>query len=315
MTIGPLRIFTGNAHPELAKTICEFIDVNLGNAHVSHFPDGEIDIKVLDDVRGSDAFIVQPTCPPVNENLMELLILIDCLRRASAGRITAIIPYYGYARKDRKDEGRVPITAKLVADLLSTSGAHRVLTMDLHAPQIQGFFDIPTDNLFSAPVFTRDIQKRYNGTNLLFVSPDIGGVGRARDVAKRLDADLAIIDKRRERAGVSEVINVIGDVKGRDCLIVDDIVDSAETLCNAADAVKKAGAERVVAYATHGVLTGNAMARIEASDLGQLVITDSIDMPDEVRNSSRIRTITITPLLAEAMTRVNAETSVSSLFH
>jgi len=310
-----MKVVAGNSNRPLAQAISGCLKLPLTKASLSRFSDKEVWVEIHENVRGEDVFIIQSTSAPANDNLMELLICIDALRRASAQRITAVIPYFGYARQDRKPGPRTPISAKLVANLITKAGADRVLTIDLHAGQIQGFFDIPTDNLFSAPVFTRDIQKRYNGTNLLFVSPDIGGVGRARAVAKRLDADLAIIDKRRERAGVSEVINVIGDVKGRDCLIVDDIVDSAETLCNAADAVKKAGAERVVAYATHGVLTGNAMARIEASDLEQLVITDSIDIPDEVRNSDRIRTITIAPLLAEAMTRVNAETSVSSLFH
>jgi len=309
-----MKVVAGNSNRPLAQAISDCLQLPLTKASLSRFSDKEVWVEIHENVRGEDVFIIQSTSAPANDNLMELLICIDALRRASAQRITAVIPYFGYARQDRKPGPRTPISAKLVANLITKAGADRVLTIDLHAGQIQGFFDIPTDNLFSAPVFTRDIQERYNGTNLLFVSPDIGGVGRARAVAKRLDADLAIIDKRRERAGVSEVINVIGDVKGRDCLIVDDIVDSAETLCNAGDAVKKAGAERVVAYATHGVLTGNAMARIEASDLEQLVITDSIDMSDEVRNSSRIRAITIAPLLAEAMTRVNAETSVSSLF-
>ena len=309
-----MKVVAGNSNRPLAQAISEQLQIPLTRASLSRFSDKEVWVEIHENVRGEDVFIVQSTSAPANDNLMELLICMDALRRASARRITAVLPYFGYARQDRKPGPRTPISAKLVANLITTAGADRVLTIDLHAGQIQGFFDIPTDNLFSAPVFARDLRERFNGGRLLFVSPDIGGVGRARAVARRLDADLAIIDKRRERAGLSEVINVIGDVKGRDCLIVDDIVDSAGTLCNAADAIKKAGAQRVVAYATHGVLTSGAVERIEASQLEQLVITDTIEAPDNVRNSDRIHIITVAPLLAEAMSRVNAETSVSSLF-
>ncbi len=309
-----MKVVAGNSNRPLAQAISESLEIPLTKASLSRFSDKEAWVEIHENVRGEDVFIIQSTSAPANDNLMELLICIDALRRASARRITAVIPYFGYARQDRKPGPRTPISAKLVANLITKAGADRALTIDLHAGQIQGFFDIPTDNLFSAPVFVRDIQERYNGRDFLFVSPDIGGVGRARAVAKRLDADLAIIDKRRERARKSEVLNVIGDVKGRDCLIVDDIVDSAGTLCNAAEAVMKAGASRVNAYSTHGVLTGRALERIEASELEELVITDSINISEEIRNSKRIRLITIAPLLAEAMTRVNAETSISSLF-
>ena len=309
-----MKVVAGNSNRPLAQAISESLEIPLTKASLSRFSDKEAWVEIHENVRGEDVFIIQSTSAPANDNLMELLICIDALRRASARRITAVIPYFGYARQDRKPGPRTPISAKLVANLITKAGADRALTIDLHAGQIQGFFDIPTDNLFSAPVFVRDIRERYNGRDFLFVSPDIGGVGRARAVAKRLDADLAIIDKRRERARKSEVLNVIGDVKGRDCLIVDDIVDSAGTLCNAAEAVMKAGASRVNAYSTHGVLTGRALERIEASELEELVITDSINISEEIRNSKRIRLITIAPLLAEAMTRVNAETSISSLF-
>ncbi|MDA1132918.1 MAG: ribose-phosphate pyrophosphokinase [Proteobacteria bacterium] len=309
-----MKVVAGNSNRPLAQAISDQLQIPLTRASLSRFSDKEVWVEIHENVRGEDVFIIQSTSAPANDNLMELLICMDALRRASARRITAVLPYFGYARQDRKPGPRTPISAKLVANLITIAGADRVLTIDLHAGQIQGFFDIPTDNLFSAPVFARDLRERFNGGRLLFVSPDIGGVGRARAVARRLDADLAIIDKRRERAGFSEVINVIGDVKGRDCLIVDDIVDSAGTLCNAADAIKRAGAQRVVAYATHGVLTSGAVERIEASQLEQLVITDTIEAPDNVQNSDRIHIITVAPLLAEAMSRVNAETSVSSLF-
>jgi len=309
-----MKVVAGNSNRPLAQAISECLEIPLTMASLSRFSDKEAWVEIHENVRGEDVFVIQSTSAPANDNLMELLVCIDALKRASARRITAVIPYFGYARQDRKPGPRTPISAKLVANLVTTAGADRTLTFDLHAGQIQGFFDIPTDNLFSAPVFARDIEERHNGGSFLFVSPDIGGVGRARAVAKRLDADLAIIDKRRERAGQSEVLNVIGDVKGRDCLIVDDIVDSAGTLCNAANAVMKAGANKVVAYVTHGVLTGQALERIEASKLEELVITNSIDINEEIRNSKRIRTISIAPLLAEAMTRVNAETSISSLF-
>jgi ribose-phosphate pyrophosphokinase len=309
-----MKVVSGNSNRPLAQAITDYLALTLTKASLSSFADLEAWVEIHENVRGEDVFIIQSTSFPANDNLMELLICIDALRRASARRITAVVPYFGYARQDRKPGPRTPISAKLVANLITTAGADRVLTVDLHAGQIQGFFDIPTDNLFAAPVFMRDIKERHNGGGLVFVSPDIGGVGRARGLAKRLDADLAIIDKRRERAGVSEVVHVIGDVKGRDCLVVDDIVDSAGTLVNAGEALKKAGAERVVAYATHGVLSANAVDRIEKSALEELVITDSIAAPAKVEESKRIRRITIAPLLAEAMSRVNAETSVSSLF-
>ena len=309
-----MKVLAGNSNPALARAISGHLQIPLTAAALSRFADKEIWVEINENVRGEDVFVVQSTSFPANDNLMELLICIDALKRASARRITAVIPYFGYARQDRKPGPRTPISAKLCANLITTAGANRVLTVDLHAGQIQGFFDIPTDNLFAAPEFARDIEDQFDGAQLVFVSPDIGGVARARGLAKRVDADLAIIDKRRERAGVSEVVNVIGDVKGRDCLIVDDIVDSAGTLCNAADALKKAGAARVTAYVTHGVLSGAALRRIETSALERLVITDSIAQADQVLASDRVRVLSIAPLLAEAMRRVNAETSVSSLF-
>jgi ribose-phosphate pyrophosphokinase len=265
-------------------------------------------------VRGEDIFIIQSTSYPANDNLMELLVTCDALRRSSARRISAVIPYYGYARQDRKSGSRTPISAKLVANLITTAGANRVVTLDLHAGQIQGFFDIPTDNLFSAPVFVKDIQERFKGQSLVVVSPDVGGVVRARAIAKRIDADLAIIDKRRERAGVSEVMNIIGDVAGRCCILADDIVDSAGTLCNAAVALKEAGATEVHAYVVHGVLSGGAVARVSASPIKSMVITDSIQGTEAVRVSHNIRQISIAPLMAEAIRRISEERSVSSLF-
>ena len=309
-----LKVFTGSAHPELAKMVVDRLGVPLGKAKVSQFSDGESAIELLEDVRGKDVFIIQPTCAPTNNNLMELIFMADAMRRASAARVTAVVPYFGYARQDRKPGPRTPISAKLVANMIATAGADRVLTMDLHAGQIQGFFDIPTDNLFAGPVFGQDINDHFNTADLTFVSPDVGGVVRARSQAKRVDADLAIIDKRRERAGVSEVMNVIGDVNGRDCIIVDDIVDSAGTLCNAADALMEQGAKSVSAYVTHGVLSGGAVARVAASSLDKLVTTDSILATEAVRVSHNIRRITIAPLLADAMMRISEERSVSSLF-
>jgi ribose-phosphate pyrophosphokinase len=272
-------------------------------------------VEIQENIRGEDVFVVQSTSFPTNDNLMELLIIMDALKRASARRITAVLPYYGYARQDRKSGSRTPISAKLVANLITTAGANRVLTVDLHAGQIQGFFDIPTDNLFAAPVLTKDIKERFHGeNNLCIVSPDVGGVVRARAFAKRLDAHLAIIDKRRERAGVSEVMNIIGEVKDTRCILVDDIVDSAGTLCNAAVALKEAGAVSVSAYVTHGVLSGGAVARVSASPMESLVITDSIQGTEAVRVSQNVRQLSIAPLLAEAMARVSEERSVSSLF-
>ena len=308
-----MKILAGNSNPPLAQAISAYLHMPLTRADISRFADMEIWCEIHENVRGEDVFIIQSTSFPANDNLMELLICIDALKRASARRITAVIPYYGYARQDRKPGPRTPISAKLVANLITEAGADRVLTLDLHAGQIQGFFDIPTDNLFAAPVFALDIEKTYSGRDFIFVSPDVGGVYRARALAKRLDADLAIIDKRRERAGVSEVVNIIGEVKGRNCLIVDDIVDSAGTLCNAANALRDAGATSVVAYASHGVLSNGAVDRIRKSALEVLVTTDSI-APHSSGESDRVRRISVAPLLSEAMTRVNKESSVSSLF-
>ncbi len=310
-----MKILTGNSNRPLAEAISAYLNLPLVNASIRRFSDMEVFVEIQENIRGEDVFVVQSTSFPTNDNLMELLIIMDALKRASARRITAVIPYYGYARQDRKSGSRTPISAKLVANLITTAGANRVLTVDLHAGQIQGFFDIPTDNLFAAPVLTKDIKERFPGdNNLCIVSPDVGGVVRARAFAKRLDADLAIIDKRRERAGVSEVMNIIGEVSGMRCILVDDIVDSAGTLCNAAVALKEAGAASVSAYVTHGVLSGGAVSRVSASPLESLVITDSIEATAAVRVSQTVRQLTIAPLLAEAMARVSEERSVSSLF-
>ena len=309
-----MKVLAGNSNRPLSEAIAACLNIPLTKASVRRFSDMEVFVEIQENVRGEDVFIIQPTSYPANDNLMELLVCIDALRRASARRITCVVPYFGYARQDRKPGPRTPISAKLVANLITTAGADRVLTMDLHAGQIQGFFDIPTDNLFAGPVFGKDIEDHFNTADLTFVSPDVGGVVRARSQAKRVDADLAIIDKRRERAGVSEVMNVIGDVNGRDCIIVDDIVDSAGTLCNAADALMEKGAKSVSAYVTHGVLSGGAVARVAASSLDQLVTTDSILATEAVRVSHNIRRITIAPLLADAMKRISEERSVSSLF-
>jgi len=309
-----MKVVSGNSNPALSQAISGYLDIPLTKASISRFGDNEVWVEIHENVRGEDVFFIQSTSFPANDNLMELLIGIDALHRASARRITAVIPYFGYARQDRKPGPRTPISAKLVANMITTAGADRVLTMDLHAGQIQGFFDIPTDNLFAVPVFAPVIKEQFNGTDLVFVSPDIGGVLRTRALAKRLDADLAIIDKRREKAGVSEVMNVIGEVAGRRCLIVDDIVDTAGTLCNAADALKEAGAASVISYASHGVLSGGAVERIRNSALETLVTTDSIATTAETNDADFIKRITIAPLIAEAMSRVHAETSVSSLF-
>jgi len=309
-----MKILTGNSNRPLAEAISAVLNLPLTKASVRRFSDMEIFVEIDENVRGEDVFVIQSTSYPANDNLMELLVAMDALRRGSARRITAVIPYYGYARQDRKSGPRTPISAKLVANLITVAGADRVLTLDLHAAQIQGFFDIPTDNLFSAPVFTKDIIDRYDGDELTIVSPDVGGVLRARAIAKRLDADLAIIDKRRERAGVSEVMHIIGDVAGRRCILVDDIVDSAGTLCNAASALMAAGASSVGAYVTHGVLSGGAVARVSASPLEELVMTDSIQATEAVRVAQNIRQISIAPLLGEAMRRISDERSVSSLF-
>jgi len=309
-----MKIMTGNSNRPLAEAISAVINLPLTKASVRRFSDMEIFVEIDETVRGEDVFVIQSTSYPANDNLMELLVAMDALRRGSARRITAVIPYYGYARQDRKSGPRTPISAKLVANLITVAGADRVLTLDLHAAQIQGFFDIPTDNLFSALVFTKDIIDRYDGDELTIVSPDVGGVLRARAIAKRLDADLAIIDKRRERAGISEVMHIIGDVAGRRCILVDDIVDSAGTLCNAASALMEAGASSVGAYVTHGVLSGGAVARVSASPLEELVMTDSIQATEAVRVAQNIRQISIAPLLGEAMRRISDERSVSSLF-
>jgi ribose-phosphate pyrophosphokinase len=310
-----MKLLAGNSNPPLAKAIADYLELSLTEASVRRFADEEIFVEINENVRGEDVFVVQSTSYPANDNLMELLICIDALRRASAKRITAVVPYFGYARQDRKPGPRTPISAKLVANLITTAGANRVLSIDLHAGQIQGFFDIPTDNLFAAPVIAADIKARLSNKNLMIVSPDVGGVVRARGLAKRLDnAPLAIVDKRRERAGESEVMNIIGDVEGRTCILVDDIVDSAGTLCNAAAALRQQGAEEVFAYCTHGVLSGGAAARVAASELKELVVTDSIWSGDGDAEGDKIRRLTIAPLLAEAVKRIAEEASVSSLF-
>ena len=310
-----MKIISGNGNLPLAQAVASYVELPLTQASVRRFADEEIFVEIHENVRGEDVFVIQSTSYPANDNLMELLIMIDALKRASAKRITAVVPYFGYARQDRKPGPRTPISAKLVANLITVAGANRVLSVDLHAGQIQGFFDIPTDNLFGAPVMSADIQARFAGENLMVVSPDVGGVVRARALAKRLDnAPLAIVDKRRERAGESEVMNIIGDVKGRFCILIDDIVDSAGTLCNAAGALKQAGATDVVAYVTHGVLSGGAVARVEGSQLRELAITDSIQATEAVNASSRIRQLPIAPLLGEAIRRIADESSVSSLF-
>jgi ribose-phosphate pyrophosphokinase len=309
-----MKILTCNSNRPLAEAISTYLNLPLTKASVRRFSDMEIFVEIQENVRGEDVFVIQSTSYPVNDNLMELLITLDALRRSSARRATAVIPYFGYARQDRKSAARTPISAKLVANMITAAGADRVLTVDLHAGQIQGFFDIPTDNLFSAPVFIKDIKERHNGEDLVIVSPDVGGVVRARAIAKRLDADLAIIDKRRERAGVSEVMNIIGDVKGRRCILVDDIVDSAGTLCNAAEALSEAGASAVSAYVSHGVLSGGAVARVVSAPLETLVTTDSILATEAVRVSRNIRQLSIAPLMAEAIQRISEERSVSSLF-
>ncbi len=309
-----MKILAGNSNRPLAAAISAYLNLPLTAATIKRFSDLEVFVEIEENVRGEDVFIVQSTSFPANDNLMELLVTLDALRRGSARRVTAVLPYFGYARQDRKTGPRTPISAKLVANLITVAGADRVLTMDLHAGQIQGFFDIPTDNLYSAPVFVRDIQERYNGDDLVIVSPDVGGVVRARAVAKRLECDLAIIDKRRERAGVSEVMHIIGDVEGRRCILIDDIVDSAGTLCNAAVALRNAGAIAVSAYVTHGVLSGGAVARVASSPIELLVTTDSIQATEAVRVASNLRQLSIAPLLGEAMRRISEERSVSSLF-
>jgi ribose-phosphate pyrophosphokinase len=312
---GAIKLVAGNSNPTLAEGIGAYIGTPLTKAVVRRFADMEIFVEIHENVRGADVFIIQSTSYPANDHLMELLIIIDALRRASARRITAVIPYYGYARQDRKAGSRTPISAKLVANLITRAGADRVLTLDLHAGQIQGFFDIPTDNLFASPVMARDIKQRFNLTNVMVVSPDVGGVVRARGLAKRINAPLAIVDKRRERPGESEVANVIGEIDGRICLLVDDIMDSGGTLLNAADALLEKGASAVYGYITHGVLSSGAVARINKSNLKELVITDSIQPTEEVKASPNIRVLSIATLIGEAISRTASEESVSSLFY
>jgi ribose-phosphate pyrophosphokinase len=310
-----MKIVACNSNRPLAEAVASSLGLSLTSASIRRFADLEIFVEIHENIRGEDVFVVQSTSYPANDNLMELLITLDALRRSSARRVTAVVPYFGYARQDRKSGPRTPISAKLVANLITAAGANRVLTMDLHAAQIQGFFDIPVDNLFAAPLFARDIGDRYGGRDLMVVSPDVGGVVRARALAARLHTDLAIIDKRRERAGVSEVMNVIGEVEGRHCILVDDIVDSGGTLCNAAEALAKNGAEGVSVYTTHGVLSGGAVARVGASVIESMTVTDSILATEALRASANIRQVAIAPLLAEAMRRISEESSVSSLFN
>ena len=311
---GAIKLVAGNSNPQLAEAIGAHLQTPLAKAVVRRFADMEIFVEILENVRGADVFVIQSTSFPSNDHLMELLIIMDALRRASARRITAVIPYFGYARQDRKPGPRTPISAKLVANLITRAGADRVLTLDLHAGQIQGFFDIPTDNLYASPVMVRDIRERFDLAKLMVVSPDVGGVVRARGLAKRINAPLAIIDKRRERAGESEVMNVIGDIDGRTCILVDDIIDSGGTLINAADALMEKGAGEVYAYITHGVLSGGAVARIAGSSLKELVITDSIQPTEAMRIARNIRVLSIATLIGEAIGRTASEESVSSLF-
>ncbi|MDD3448185.1 MAG: ribose-phosphate diphosphokinase [Gammaproteobacteria bacterium] len=310
-----MMVFSGNANPALAQKVCNHLNIPFGKAVTGRFSDGEVMVEIMEHVRGRDVFIIQPTCAPTNDNLMELMVMVDALRRSSAWRITAVVPYFGYARQDRRPRSaRVPITAKVVANMLESAGVTRMLTVDLHADQIQGFFNIPVDNVYASPILLGDIW-RQKYPRLIVVSPDVGGVVRARAVAKRLDdADLAIIDKRRPRPNVAEVMHIIGDVKGRTCVVVDDLVDTAGTLCHAAGALKKHGAERVVAYCTHPVLSGRALQNIEASELDELVVTDTIPLRPELEACSRIRQLSIAEMLAETIRRVNQEESVSSLF-
>lgn len=317
MPIGNMMVFSGNANPELAQSIANHLQLPMGKMAVGRFSDGEVAVEIMENVRGRDVFLVQPTCPPSNETLMELLVMIDALRRASAGRITAVIPYFGYARQDRRPRAsRVPITAKLVANMLTTAGVHRILTMDLHADQIQGFFDIPVDNVYTSPVLLGDAYKlKQTHGELVVVSPDVGGVVRARAFAKRLDdSDLAIIDKRRPRANEAQVMNIIGSVSGKVCMIVDDLIDTAGTLCKAAGALKEHGAKAVYAYIAHPVLSGKAIENIENSQLDELVVTDTIPLRGDASKCDRIRQLGISDILAETMRRISDEESVSSLY-
>ncbi len=311
---GDMMVFTGNANPKLAEKVAQHLHIHLGRATISRFSDGEVMVEILEHVRGKDVFILQSTCVPTNDTLMEVMVMVDALKRASAGRITAAMPYFGYARQDRRPRSaRVAITARVVADMLVGVGVDRLLTMDLHSDQIQGFFDIPVDNIYAAPILLGDVWKKHY-ENLIVVSPDVGGVVRARALAKRLESDLAIIDKRRPKPNVAKVMNIIGDVAGRTCIIMDDMVDTANTLCEAANALKEKGAERVIAYCTHPVLSGPAIERLEKSAIDELVVTDTIPLREDARNCSRIRQLSVAELLAETMRRINAEESVSSLF-
>ncbi len=316
MALEQMTLFTGNANPRLAEAVANHLHLPLGKAVVDRFSDGEVMVEIIENVRGRDVYIVQPTCAPTNDNLMELLVVIDAIRRASAARVTAVIPYLGYARQDRRPRSaRVPISARLVANMIQAAGTDRVLTVDLHADQVQGFFDVPLDNIYASPILLGDMWKNEDHDDLIVVSPDVGGVVRARALAKRLDdADLAIIDKRRPRANEAEIMNIIGDVRDRTCVIVDDMVDTAGTLCQAADALKRSGAKKVVAYCTHAVLSGNALANIESSELDELVVTDTIPLQPPAEHSGRIRQLTVAGLLAESLRRICSGESLSSLF-
>ena len=309
-----MKVLACNSNRPLGEAISAYLKLPLTKATMRRFSDMEVFIEIQENVRGEDVFVLQSTSFPTNDNLMELLVALDALKRGSARRITAVIPYFGYARQDRKSSPRSPISAKLVANLITTAGADRVLTLDLHSGQIQGFFDIPVDNLYAEPVFAKDLQEKFSNNELMIISPDVGGVLRARGMAKRLHADLAVIDKRREQAGVSEVMNIIGEVEDRHCILIDDIVDSAGTLCNAATALMEAKAKSVAAYVTHGVLSGDAVARVSSSPLEKLVVTDSIMATEAVRVANNVEQLSIAPLMAEAMRRISEETSVSSLF-
>ena len=309
-----MRIIAGNSNLPLSKSVSDYLGENLTNASIHRFADDEVYVEIKENIRGEDVFVIESLSHPANDNLMELLVIMDALKRASAKRITAVIPYYGYARQDRKPGPRTPISAKLVANLITTAGADRVLTLDLHAEQIQGFFDIPTDNLFAGPVFSKDIKEKYDIGNLVAVSPDIGGVVRARAIANKIGASIAIVDKRRSKPGESEVMNIIGDVKGKDCIILDDIIDSAGTISNAANRIMDLGAKSITSYVTHGVLTGKALERINNSKLTELVITNSINNQDILSNGNKIRSIDVSTLLGEAIKRISEESSVSSLF-
>lgn len=310
-----LMVFAGNANPELARKVAEGLDNRLGHATVGQFSDGEIAVEINENVRGKDVFIMQSTCAPTNDNLMELILMVDALRRASAGRITAVVPYFGYARQDRRvRSARVPISAKVVADMMVKAGVDRVMTMDLHADQIQGFFDVAVDNVYGSPILLDDIE-RQNYSDLVVVSPDVGGVVRARAIAKQLNADLAIIDKRRPQANQAQVMHIIGEIEQRTCVVVDDMVDTAGTLCKAAEALKDHGARRVVAYATHPILSGPAVDNICASVLDELVVTDTIPLSEPARRSGKIRQLSVAGLIAEAIRRVSNEESVSAMFH